>query len=220
MCKRTLAVIAWLLVGLLPLQLMAGDAVGVLTNSGTVLIDSRQTGMSTAVFAGEVIETKNKSKAVINGKGRTVSLGENSAMRLGLKDFELQSGAVVVASTSAFVTDLGAARVITDSTMPSKFIATRAGDTVKVVTLEGVVYVTDGQQTTPVPATRGVNIGIGRKKDKGANTEDYPGARKPTWLTNDDIGFVILIAAGIAAGVTLAIVNSQNSQQPATPAGP
>lgn len=140
-------------------------------------------------------------------------------MRIGSTDVELESGSVVVAATSTFTTNVGTARVTTDSYVPSKFIATVDGDDVKVVALEGVVYVSDGQQTTPVPATRGVNIGLGRKKDKRAAT-NYPGAKKVTWLNNDDIGLIIVIAAGIAAGVTLAIVNSQHSQQPATPAGP
>lgn len=219
MCKKALAAIAWLLIGVLPVQLMAADAVGVLTNSGTVLVDSRQTGFGTAVFAGEVVQTKANSKAVVNGKGRTLSLGENSTMRMGVTDFELQSGAVVVAATSVFAANVGVARVTTDSAIPTKFLAMRTGDTVKLVTLEGVVYVNDGQQTTPVPATRGVNIGLGKKKEKKANTDDYPGAKKTTWLTNDDIGILILLAAGIAAGVALGIVNAHNSQ-PATPAGP
>lgn len=207
-----------MLSGMLPVQLMAADAVGVLTNSGTVLIDSHQTGFGTAVFSGETVETRANSKAVITGKCRTISLGENSTIRFADRDIDLFSGAVVIGATCNFGMNVDGARIITDPNSPSKFLARRVGDDVQVVALEGVVYVEDGQQTTPVPATRGVNIGGSKKKDKKKGA-DYPGARKPTWLNNDDIGLLIVIAAGIAAGVTLGIINAQN-HQPATPAGP
>jgi len=213
--RKLLSITCCLLVGLLPVQMVAADAVGVLTNSGTVLVDERQTGVGTAVFAGETVQTKAKARAVVTGKGRTVSLGENSTMRLGSKDLQLQSGSVVVTSSYSFATEIGGAKVITDPGIPTKFLARRIGDELKVVTLEGMVYVNDGQQTTPVPATKGVNVNVGSKTEK-SHTDDYPGAKKTTWLTNDDIGILIVAGAAIVAGVTLGIVNAKNAQ-PATP---
>ncbi len=215
MSKKLLALLCCVLVVLAPLQLTAADAVGILTNSGPVLVDSRQAGFGSAVFAGETVETKAKARAVITGKGRTVSLGENSTVKLDSKILELESGSIVVASSSTVSTAVAGAQIITDPAMPSKFLAKKVGNDLKVVALEGRVFVNDGVQTTPVPATRGLHVDLGSK-----SSNKYPGARSAGWLSNDDIGILIVVAAGIAAGVTLGVVNALNNSQPATPPGP
>lgn len=203
MPKRILTLVCWAMIAVLPLQVSAADAVGVLTGSGTVLVDGLAVS-SNAVFAGEVIATKARSRAVVSAHGTTVTIGENSSIRFGSRDVELQSGAVVI-STSDGMLRVDQVTVTATSGAPTKFLARKINGAVQVFALEGTVSVSDGQQTTPVPATRGVSIG-GRGK-------------RMSWLLNDDIGIVIVVAAAITAGVTLAIVNSQNAK-PASSVGP
>jgi hypothetical protein len=201
--KRLLSLACWLMVVILPLEAVAADAVGMLTSIGTVLVDSRPATASGAVFAGEVIETRTKSKAVVAGQGKTISLAENSSMRLGARVLELQSGAVLVSSTSSVV-QVDKVTITGNFAAPSKFLARKINGELQVLALEGTVYVSDGQDTTPVPATKGVK---------------FPRVGRPSWLSNDDIGILIVVAAAIVAGVTLGIVNSQNAT-PVSPAVP
>lgn len=204
MSRRLLSLGCWMMAAILPLSAMSVDAVGMLTTVGTVMVDSRYAAAGGAVFAGDVIETKAGSKAIVSSQGRTVSLGENSAVRVGGKDVELQSGAVVVATTNG-VLRVDNVTISAVSAAPTKFLARKVNGTVQVLALEGTVSVNDGQQTTQVPATKGVSIGSA--------------GRNFSWLLNDDIGILIVVAAAITAGVTLGVVNALNAK-PASPAGP
>jgi hypothetical protein len=191
------------MVVILPLDAVAANAVGMLTSIGTVLVDSQPASATSAVFAGDVIQTKTKSKAIVASQGKTVSLDENSSVRLGANALELQSGAVVVSSTGG-VLRVDNVTITADSATPSKFLARKINGGLQVLALEGTVSVSNGQDTTSVPATKGVK---------------FPRVGRPSWLSNDDIGILIVVAAAIAAGVTLGIVNSQNAK-PVSPAAP
>lgn len=203
MSKRLLSLGCWLMVVILPLDAVAANAVGMLTSIGTVLVDSQPASATSAVFAGDVIQTKTKSKAIVASQGKTVSLAENSSVRLGAKVLELQSGAVLVSSTSSVV-QVDNVTITANSATPSKFLARKINGELQVLALEGTVSVSNGQDTTSVPATMGVK---------------FPRVGRPSWLSNDDIGILIVVAAAIAAGVTLGIVNSQNAK-PVSPAAP
>ena len=191
----------WLMILVQPFNAFAVNTIGMLSSVGTVLIDNQPAGSATAVFPGDLIETKAKSKAIMASPRQTITLSENSTLRIG-DILELQSGVVVVSSAA---TSLRVNNVTVTATTPSKFLARRLNGSLEVLALEGSVLVSDGQQTTQVPATRGVSIGsLGKHL---------------SWLRNDDIGILIVVAAAITAGVTLGIVNAQNAK-PVTPSAP
>ena len=109
----------------------------------------------------------------------------------------------MVSSTSSVV-QVDNVTITANSATPSKFLARKINGELQVLALEGTVSVSNGQDTTSVPATKGVK---------------FPRVGRPSWLSNDDIGILIVVAAAIAAGVTLGIVNSQNAK-PVSPAAP
>src|SRR5689334_23070903 len=125
-----LTLVCWAMTVILPLQVSAADAVGVLTGSGTVLVDGLVVS-SNAVFAGEVIATKAQSRAVVSGHGTTLTIGESSSIRFGVKNFELQSGAVVI-STSNGVLRVDQVTVTANSSTPAKFLARKINGTIQV----------------------------------------------------------------------------------------
>ena len=203
MSRRLLGLGCWLMVVVFPLNVMATDAFGVLNGVGAVTIDGRAADAGGAVFAGDVIATGAGSKATLSGRSKTVSLAENSTIRVAADALELQSGAVVISSTGAVLRSDNII-VVANQSAPSRFIARKVNGEVEVLALEGSVSVSDGQETTQVPATKGVK---------------FPRIGKPGWLRNDDIGILIVVAAAIIAGVTIGIINSQQSKA-VTPPGP
>ena len=59
--------------------------------------------------------------------------------------------------------------------------------------------------------------GVKLKLPKDSNGSSSPTVNnKKSWLTNDEIGILIVVAGGVAAGVALGIMNSQSSS-PVTP---
>ena len=130
-------------------------------------------------------------------------------MKLGVKALELIAGSVIVSSdvgTSTKVENL------TISTLPgvhAKFLAKRVNDELQLLALEGKVDLSDGQQSEPVPAVSGVKLKV-PKDSKGSNGSPSKGGGK-SWLRNDEIGILIVVAAAVAAGVAVGIINSENA---------
>lgn len=125
---------------------------------------------------------------------------------------DLDSGTILVSSRQGFITRIDKATITVRAGETGKFLARRVDGELQVLTLEGTVYVSNGQEQTPVPATKGVKLPKDTGQSGGAGT-------KPSWITNPDIGILVVVAAAIAAGVTVGIINSQNSKaaSPATP---
>ena len=220
MPKKLLTFSCWLMVVVYPISSFAGDAVGLMSVTGTVLIDNQPIEARGAVFAGNVVETKAQSSAVVTGQGKVVSLGENSSVQLGTREVELRSGAVVISSMNGIVLKAEGATVSTTPGTQTKFLARKVNGAVQILALQGTVAVSDGNEAVNVPANAAVSVNAGEPQQ--------PTATKPTirvprphigWLHNDDIGILIVVALAIAAGVALGIYNAKHAP-PATPAGP
>jgi hypothetical protein len=84
-------------------------------------------------------------------------------------------------------------------------------DELQLLALEGKVDLSDGQQTETVPAVTGVKVKL--PKDSNGSSSNVG---KKSWLTNDEIGILIVVAGAVAAGVAVGIINSQSSS-PVTP---
>jgi hypothetical protein len=191
-----------------PMSMIASDAVAVLEGAGDVTIDGRPSTAKTAVFAGETVRTGGSARAVVSMRGSMIALAPDSILKVDSTKLDLASGAIVVGGENrAF--SVNGIRIATGSAAGSKFLVKRVADHLQVVALAGDLMVGEGQDQAPVPATKGVDISKGKK---GSDTVTH---RK--WLSNPDIGILIVVGAAIAAGVTVGIINSQKSSSPANP---
>lgn len=191
---------------------MATNAVGMIHVSGVdATIDGRPCHAVDMGFDGERLATGANSKATVTSRGTMVSVSSNTSVKLGTKALELIDGSVVVSSDAGTSTKI---ENLTISTLPgvhAKFLAKRVNDELQLVALEGKVDLSDGQQTEPVPAVSGVKLKVPKDSNGSSST-----VGKKSWLTNDEIGILIVVAGAVAAGVALGIANSQNST-PVTP---
>jgi hypothetical protein len=206
-------VTSFLLLFLMLATTMATNSVGMIHVSGVdATIDGRPCRAVDMGFEGERLATGANSKATVTSRGTTVSVSSNTSVKLGAKTLELIGGAVVVSSDAGTSTKI---ENLTVSTLPgvhAKYLAKRANGELQLLALEGKVDLSDGQQSTPVPAVTGVKV----KLPNDSNNSSSTGVAKKSWLTNDEIGILIVVAGGVAAGVALGIINSQSST-PVTP---
>jgi hypothetical protein len=203
-----------LLVFLLPATTMATNVVGMIHVSGVdATIDGRPCRTVDMGFDGERLATGANSKATVTSRGTVVSMSSNSSVKLGVKALELIDGSVVVSSDAGTSTKVENLTISTPPGVHAKFLAKRANDELQLLALEGRVDLSDGQQSTPVPAVSGVKLKV--PKDSNGSSSTSP-VGKRSWLKNDEIGLLILVAAAVAAGVALGIVNSENAT-PVTP---
>jgi hypothetical protein len=202
-------VTSFLLLFLMPATTMGTNSVGMIHVSGVdATIDGRPCRAVDMGFEGERLATGANSKATVTSRGTTVSVASNTSVKLGAKTLELLDGSVVVSSDTGTSTKI---ENLTVSTLPgvhAKYLAKRVNDELQLLALEGKVDLSDGQESTPVPAVTGVKVKVPRDSStKGS---------KRRWLTNDEIGILVVVAGAVAAGVALGIINSQNSS-PVTP---
>jgi hypothetical protein len=192
--------------------MIASDAVGILQTAGAVTIDGRPALPQSTVFPGDNIRTGDSARAVVTTRGMMISLAPNSSLRIDTGKLGLDSGAVVVSGGNVAVSVNGT-RIATSGESSSKFLVQRVNDDLKVVALKGDLTIGDGPQPTTVPATKGVDI------PPQAGTSGGSTAARMSWMSNSDLGILIVVAAGIVAGVTLGVVNSQNgkSSSPSIP---
>jgi hypothetical protein len=112
----------------------------------------------------------------------------------------------MVSAEQGIITKVNNATITVPMGANGKFLARMSDGELRVLALEGKVLVSDGTQEKPVPATRGVGV----PKDSGGKTAGTPEGMH--WLTNPEIGMLIVVAAAITAGVTVGIVNAHNAK--------
>ena len=190
-----------------PLTVVASDAVGVLDSAGEVMINGRPATSKSALFPGETIHTGASARAVVTMRGTMISLASDSTLTLDTAKLNLATGTIVVGGDYKAVTVNGI-RIAAGSTPGSRFLVKSVGDHLRIVALAGDLTVGEGQDQTPVPATKGVDVSKGKSGDP---------TMRHSWLSDPDVGILIVVGAAIAAGVTVGIINSQNSKS-ASPA--
>ncbi|MBZ5510883.1 MAG: hypothetical protein LAN70_06905 [Acidobacteriia bacterium] len=208
MPAKWMKITSFLLLFLMPATTMATNAVGMIHVSGVdATIDGRPCHAVDMGFDGERLATGANSKATVTSRGTMVSVSSNTSVKLGTKALELLDGSVVVSSDTGASTKIENLTISTPPGVHAKFLAKRVNDELQLLALEGKVDLSDGQQTEPVPAVSGVKL----KLPKDSNGSSSSTVNKKSWLTNDEIGILIVVAAGVAAGVALGIVNSENA---------
>jgi hypothetical protein len=207
---KWMKITSFLLLFLMPATTMATNAVGMIHVSGVdATIDGRPCHAVDMGFDGERLATGANSKATVTSRGTMVSVASNTSVKLGTKALELLDGSVVVSSDTGTSTKIENLTISTPPGVHAKFLAKRANDELQLLALEGKVDLSDGQQTEPVPAVSGVKV----KLPKDSNGSGSTGSKK-SWLTNPEIGILIVVAAGVAAGVALGLVNNSQSSTP------
>ena len=212
MYAKWMKVTSFLLLFVLPATTMGANSVGMIHVFGVdATIDGRPCHSVDMGFDGERLATGANSKATVTSRGTMVSVASQTSVKLGIKALELIDGSVVVSSDAGTSAKVGQLTISTTPGVHARFLAKRANDELQLLALEGRVDLSDGQQTTPVPAVTGVKVKLPKESDGSTST-----ASKRRWLTNDEIGILIVVAAAVAAGVALGVVNSENAK-PVTP---
>jgi hypothetical protein len=208
MASRATRLFVWTMILLLPASAMASDSVGLMTATGPVYLQRAPARAgSNAIFEGDRIDTKAQSRAFVTRRGTAITVLENSSVTLGSQALSLETGSVVVSAEQGIVTNVNNATITVPAGASGKFLARMSGGELRVLVLEGNVLVSDGTQEKPVPATTGVKLPSPRSSGQAGDP-----AKGMSWLTNPEIGILIVVAAAITAGVTLGIVNAHNAK--------
>jgi len=145
------AAASWVLMAATTLSMAAGESgTAMLYSTGTTWINGSMVPKNSAVFGGDLIQTKAGSLASINSAGSNVVVLSDSVMKYGEKEVTVEHGTVSVVTSKGLTTHAGEISVSPAVSGLTEFRVTEQNGTVQIVAQKGDVTVNDGSQTSTV----------------------------------------------------------------------
>ncbi len=194
--------------------MMAETNAAMLYSSGHAMLNGTGVAHSTAVFAGDKIQTAQDSAATIHGNGSTVLVPANSSVQFQGDGIDLESGSAVVSTTKglkAKVDDLtvrpvnGSAKFEVIAKNGDVLIAARTGS-LSLTDANGTTYLQEGGTTTK--SKKGAIPGIGTTT---ATPDDEHRMRTALAV------FLGIAAVAAAVAIVIASTNSPGAVSPGQP---
>lgn len=194
---------------------LASGATSVIYGTGKVFVNGAQLGNSSALMAGDVVQTKDDGAANISLAGSSAVVDSNSIVRAQGDGFSLDRGAISVAtgkSLSVYARDL---KITPVSSAWTQYYVTRSSGTIGILARKNAVTVTCG--TTTETVREGAQLSREDAASCGLITraKGAPAAAKGPILTS---ARAERIALGVAAGV--AIYGLSHDDDPVSPDKP
>ncbi len=187
-----------IMVAVLPLSMWAADsAPAMLYAKGTAWINGAAVPRTSAVFPGDLVQTRSDSMANINAAGSNVVIMADSLVKFDGAAVSLEHGSVTVATSKGMTTRSGEVTVVPVSSGWTEFEVKQGSDgTVQVVAQKGDVSVSDGAGTSTVQQGQQTTVDDSqerRKKKRKRNGGATPAA------TGSVLDSPIVIYGGAAA---------------------
>jgi len=203
------------MLALFPLSLLAADTnAAMLYATGTKWVNGGTVTDSTAVFPGDLVQTKSNSMANINASGSNVMVLSDSLVTFNGSGVSIDHGSVSVKTSRGLRTTAEDLTVAPVSTSSTEFDVSNAGGKVKIMALKGDVSISDdsgmttlsqGQQTT-----RDASVTKKKRRNGGAAPAAGGGIL-------DSPSIVAAGAAAIAGMIVWVALQSPNPASPAVP---
>lgn len=211
------AVLTWLLVLMLPASMIAADAsAAMLYTNGTAWINGGNVPKSSAIFAGDLVQTKIDSVANIKSSGNNILVHSDSLIQYQGPSVKLEHGSVNVGTSKNMSTQVGDLKVEPTAASWTEFEVRDTDGAVRIIARKGDLRLTDANGTTILPqgqeTTRDESSERGRRKRErgGAVPAAGGGLLDSPWA----IGAGAAAVGGLTAWVLL------RDDEPASPSKP
>jgi ElaB/YqjD/DUF883 family membrane-anchored ribosome-binding protein len=142
----------WMLLVVVPASLLGADSgAAMLYAKGTAWINGTSVPQSSAVFPGDLVQTKPDGVVRINATGSTVMILSDSLVKYEGGAVSVEHGAVSVATTKGMKTRAGEVLVTPSSSGWTEFEVRDVNGTVQIIARKGDVSVSDGAETSTLP---------------------------------------------------------------------
>ena len=147
--SRLRNIFCWVLIGLLPGALLAADSgAAMLYAKGTAWINGASVPRSSAVFPGDLVQTKPDAVVHINATGSSVMIQSDSLVKYEGNAVSVEHGAVTVATTNGMSIRAGDVGVVPVSSAQTVFEVRVVSGTVEIMARTGDVSVSTGTETS------------------------------------------------------------------------
>ena len=210
---------------LFPGSLFAADsnAAMLYTNGAAWVNGTHVPRTSSAIFFGDLLQTRSDSVANINEPGASITVMSDSLIQFQGASLDIQHGGVMVSTSRGVSTTAGDIKVSPVSSSWTEFNVTDVDGTVRISARKGDLNISDGKQTVTLAqgqdttrddSSSGSNGQDGKKKNKKRQTGAVPAAGGGILNSPYAVG----IGGAAVVGVTTWVI-LQNSN-PASPSKP
>jgi hypothetical protein len=213
-----------------PVSLVASDSeAAMIYPHGAAWINGVHVPASSAIFTGDLLQTRSDSGANINAAGLSITVLGDSLVQFEGSSLKVEHGGVDVATSKGVATVTGDVRVAPASNSWTEFNVTDVDGTVKIAARKGDLTVTDdagtvtlaqGQQTTRQETSddQSGQSASGDKTDKKKNSKRGEGAAPAAG--GGILNSTVAVVAGSAAIGGVAIWILTQSSTPVSPSTP
>jgi hypothetical protein len=221
---RKLASCVLLLV--VPGSLMAADSgAAMLYADGAAWLNGSHVPNSSAIFSGDLVQTRSDSAANIHAPGSSVTILGDSLVEFEGASLKVEHGGVSVSTSKGLAATAGDVRVVPASSAPTEFNVTDVDGTVRIAARKGDLNVTDANGSVTLLA-QGQDKTVDEQSDQSSQTGSKKKSNKKSvegaapaaggGLLNSPIA--VGIGGAAIVGVTIWVLLQSSS--PVSPAAP
>ncbi len=238
----------WFLIGVTPASLLAADpGTAMLYGKGVVLRNGVEIPNSSAIFSGDLLETKDGSIANINTSGSSLVILPGSLVEFEGKTLSVEHGSVTVATSRGIGVRVGCTTVSPTTSSWTQFAVTDVNGTVQIAaekneisigsenseqtsTSQSSASTTSSPSTQSAPTTQAPSSDTSLHPGEQATRDEADGCKKekhkkkraagagaPTASTQGPLATKYALYGGIAAGGGLALWLALQSSMPPSP---
>jgi len=219
--------VSCVLLSILPGSLLAADSgAAMLYARGAAWLNGAHVPTSSAIFTGDLVQTRSDSGANINAPGSSITILGESLVQFEGASLKVEHGGVSVSTSKGVATTAGDVRVAPVSNAWTEFNVTDTDGTVRIAALKGDLTVTDDNGTVTLPqgqqTTRDEQSSDqsdkSTDKDKKKNKKRAAGAAPAAGGGILSSPIAIGIGAAAIGGVTAwVLIKSDNPVSPSQP---
>jgi len=208
---------------MLPVSLFAADSgAAMLYADGAAWLNGSHVPKSSAIFAGDLVQTRSDSAANIHASGSSITVLGDSLVQFEGTSLKVEHGGVSVSTSKGVATTAGDVRVAPVSNAWTEFKVTDTDGTVHIAARKGDLTITDDNGTVTLAqgqeTTRDEQSDQSDSKDKKKDKKRQEGAAPAAG--GGILNSTVAIGVGAAAigGVTAwVLLKSNNPVSPSTP---
>ena len=155
--------LCWIMCALFPLSLFAADSgAAMLRSKGGVWVNGKENPDSTAIFSGDLIETKPGSVANLDAQGSSVLIQSESVVEWGDNELTLDHGSVSVGTSTELRVKINCLTVVPIANEWTQYDVTDVDGTLHVAANKLDVKITQGRAGKKSSEDNDSNSEIGR----------------------------------------------------------
>lgn len=203
-----------------PAQMMLAEerASAMLYTSGAAWINGTEVPKSSAVFSGDLLQTRSDSTASIQSNGSSVMVLADSLVKFEGLDVELEHGTVRVTTSRGLATRAGDVTVKPARDTWTDFQVTDVDGRVQIAANKGDVTVQDDKGTTTV--TQGQQTTVDDTDNEKKKRKHHHGSGAATAAGGGIMSSAPVVYGGLAVAGGAAIWLATRSGSPVSPACP